>query len=175
MSKTIFTCKNCGKVFGDYYYRKRKYCSRKCRANSKEHLNKSIKTIKKVDVRGKNNPMYGKPLVPWNKDKKGYKIHSEEWREKKSNQMKGNKHWNWQGGKSKRRQGYYSYEYKEWRMAVFLRDNFTCQFCGERGNYKEAHHIKSFAKHSELRFDLNNGVTLCKDCHNLTKRGRGNG
>lgn len=56
-------------------------------------------------------------------------------------------------------------EYKEWRTAVFKRDNFTCQQCGERGVRLEAHHVASFADHPELRMDINNGITLCFACH----------
>lgn len=63
-----------------------------------------------------------------------------------------------------------SKKYKIWRMSVFLRDNFTCQCCGRRGCYLEAHHIKRFVDYPELRYELNNGVTLCLECHNQTKR-----
>lgn len=63
-------------------------------------------------------------------------------------------------------------EYKQWRMKVYGRDDFTCQSCKKVGGDLEAHHIKSFAKYPELRFDINNGVTLCKECHDLTKFGR---
>ena len=58
---------------------------------------------------------------------------------------------------------------KKWRMNIFLRDNFTCQFCGARGIYLEAHHVKSWAQYPKLRFVEENGITLCKDCHELTK------
>ena len=68
----------------------------------------------------------------------------------------------------------YSKEQREWRMKIFLRDNFTCQFCGIRGNqtggYLEAHHIKSWTKYPELRFEINNGITLCKECHKLAHK-----
>lgn len=61
-----------------------------------------------------------------------------------------------------------SSEYAEWRTAVFRRDNYTCQECGVRGGYLEADHIKPFAVFVELRFEVDNGRTLCSPCHRLT-------
>lgn len=63
----------------------------------------------------------------------------------------------------------YSKQAEEWRKSVFKRDNYTCQLCGNRGGYIEAHHIKPFALFPELRFDLKNGMTLCRKCHDKTK------
>lgn len=65
----------------------------------------------------------------------------------------------------------YSPESKKWRIAVFERDNYTCKICGIRGTYLEADHIKPFAYFPELRYELSNGRTLCRKCHNLTKIG----
>ena len=58
--------------------------------------------------------------------------------------------------------------YKAWRMAVLIRDNFTCQRCGKKGGYLEADHIKPFAYFPELRFDVSNGRALCPSCHRKT-------
>lgn len=56
-------------------------------------------------------------------------------------------------------------ETKAWRIAVFERDDYTCQVCGDRGGNKHADHIKPFALFPELRFDVSNGRTLCIPCH----------
>lgn len=78
---------------------------------------------------------------------------------------------NWKGGvTSEQILARNSLESKQWRLAVFARDGHQCQECGAKcGNGKgvhlHAHHIKSFAHHPELRFDISNGVTLCKECH----------
>lgn len=56
-------------------------------------------------------------------------------------------------------------EYQEWRLSVFERDNHVCQKCLRRGGELNAHHIKSYKDFPELRLCLNNGTTLCKQCH----------
>lgn len=58
--------------------------------------------------------------------------------------------------------------YKAWRMAVLIRDNFTCRICGKKGGYLEADHIKPFAYFPDLRFDVSNGRALCPSCHRKT-------
>lgn len=93
--------------------------------------------------------------TPWNKGKYGWNS--------------GSKNPNWKGGvysvnyalrRTKR--------YAAWRKQVFERDNYTCVHCNLRGVYLEADHIKPFAFFPELRFDINNGRTLCKECHMKT-------
>lgn len=63
----------------------------------------------------------------------------------------------------------YSPEAKTWRKAIFVRDDYTCQVCNVRGTYLEADHIKPWAYFPELRFELSNGRTLCRACHDKTK------
>lgn len=106
--------------------------------------------------RGELNPMYGKHHTP-------------EVRKKMSAGKRGNKNPFWKGGKdSEARRIRQRIEYRLWREAVFARDNWTCQKCEERGGKLHSHHIKSFAEYPELRFAIDNGETLCQDCHKLT-------
>lgn len=61
-----------------------------------------------------------------------------------------------------------SAEYRLWRESVFLRDEYTCVWCGVRGGNLNADHIKPFAYFPELRFAIDNGRTLCVPCHKTT-------
>jgi predicted DNA-binding protein YlxM (UPF0122 family)/ssDNA-binding Zn-finger/Zn-ribbon topoisomerase 1 len=81
---------------------------------------------------------------------------------------------------------------KLWRTQVFERDDYTCQECGQRGGDLEAHHnIKPFSSifsdflkfynnfspleereillrlsdNYEPFWNINNGITLCRNCH----------
>lgn len=62
---------------------------------------------------------------------------------------------------------------KEWRLKVYERDDYTCQMCGMKshaGNpvVLNAHHIKPFSKNKALRTNVDNGITLCEECHKKT-------
>jgi hypothetical protein len=76
------------------------------------------------------------------------------------------KHWNWQGGKSNNRDihSLNNREYRQWRMEVFTRDNFECKMCKEKVGL-QAHHILSWREFPELRYDINNGIALCRAHH----------
>jgi hypothetical protein len=54
---------------------------------------------------------------------------------------------------------------KNWRNQVYERDNYTCDICKVKGSKLQAHHLNSWSYFKEERFDLNNGITLCKKCH----------
>lgn len=80
---------------------------------------------------------------------------------------RGSNHYAWTNGKHQRdSDGRRTPEYQAWRAAVFARDGFACQQCGDaRGGNLHAHHIKTYAEYPEMRLDVTNGVTLCGDCH----------
>ena len=62
-----------------------------------------------------------------------------------------------------------SEKYQTWRKYVLNRDKNCCQGynCGKRTDL-EIHHIKSWAKNPNLRYNVYNGITLCKTCHQKT-------
>jgi len=61
-----------------------------------------------------------------------------------------------------------SLAYQNWRKSIFERDNYTCQECKIIGGKLNADHIKPFALFPNLRLDINNGRTLCEECHRKT-------
>ena len=71
----------------------------------------------------------------------------------------------WKGGiaslQNKARQ---TLEYKDWRKAIYEYDNYRCVVCDTNEDL-HAHHVLSFADYPELRYDTDNGVTLCRSCH----------
>lgn len=97
------------------------------------------------------------------------------------NTRSGNSSPNWKGGVTPMtRMIRASLEYKIWRKSVFERDNYTCIWCGLRsGNGKavilHADHIKLFAYFPELRLAIDNGRTLCINCHKTTETFCGKG
>jgi hypothetical protein len=84
-----------------------------------------------------------------------------------SKARKNNPNWHtWKGGitpiNRALRQGL---EANLWREAVFARDNWTCQKTNIRGGSLVVHHIQNFSQWPELRFALDNGITLSKQSH----------
>lgn len=81
---------------------------------------------------------------------------------------------NWKGGVSDENHRIRtSKEYREWRAKVFQRDKFTCQICGQVGGELNAHHIKHFSKDKANRLNVDNGITLCAECHRLVHKVEG--
>lgn len=56
--------------------------------------------------------------------------------------------------------------YKDWRLSVYKRDGFRCQMPGCKSKRQiQAHHIRKWSTASALRYDIDNGITLCRQCH----------
>lgn len=179
----------------DFMMKKRKPHSNKSRKQQGESLklfyrdNPNIKCgFQKGNKIGEGRGTKGR--VPWNKgltketDKQAMEssvrmknnnpMRKKEVREKVSKSLK--KRWDKIGRKKHKRSIHLTRtkKYKEWRMAVFLRDSFVCQFCNVRGVPLEAHHIKEWAYYPKLRYEVDNGITLCVECHKLTRKFYGN-
>lgn len=57
-------------------------------------------------------------------------------------------------------------QYKKWRAKVRKRDSYKCQMpkCESKKAIK-VHHILTWSKYPGLRFDVDNGICLCRKCH----------
>lgn len=59
-------------------------------------------------------------------------------------------------------------QYEQFRKDVLKRDKKTCKMPGCKSKINlQVHHIKRWSRASSLRYDVNNGITLCKKCHKL--------
>lgn len=153
---------------------------------TEEHKLKIRLKCKNIN-KGKNNPMFGVSLIPWNKNMR-YSW-SKEARIKNKNSSnyfkKGDLHPNWKGGISSINNLIRECEtYNRWRKEIYKRDNYKCVSCAS--NIKiEAHHKFPLYKIIKLNniktleeaylckdiWNLENGETKCLKCHNLTKGG----
>lgn len=133
---------------------------------SKEHRkNLSMAHLNHISgMKGKHHSEKTKKKISFKK--KGVKLPS----------ITGEKHPQWKGGLTPYyRQIKNSLEWKNWRKTVFERDNYICQKCGIKGGKLHPHHpfpVKRLIKtiFEKYIFDINNGITLCKNCHKLIHR-----
>jgi hypothetical protein len=179
--KIEVVCANCGKPvikFKRFVERfDKSFCNRKCQG---EYYRKHS-----ADVSGEKSPAWtggmitkkcetcGKEFKTFQclKDRSRFCSNKcmEDWL---STALRGENHYNWKGGVSGERKLEMSRrEYMEWRRLVFEHDHYTCQKCGDkRGHNLQAHHIERWVDNHALRFDVNNGITLCRDCHKAAHR-----
>lgn len=114
-----------------------------------EEFKKSVSNFRK----GKPSPTKGKH---W----------SLESRMKFSESKRGDKGNNWKGGlKSENKAIRSGIEFRLWREAVFARDSWTCQKTKVKGGILHPHHILNFSQYPQLRFAIDNGITLSKSAH----------
>lgn len=162
-------CRNCGIPIS----RRAKFCNEHTDRRSIGHkvsiearrrigLAHKGKILSESTLKKLRNTQFKKGLIPWNKGKPFLALRAE-------------KNHNWKGGITGwQRKIRTSLEYKLWRRAVFERDGFKCIWCGAKSQkgikvYLHADHIKPFAYYPELRFAIDNGRTLCKECHKTTE------
>ena len=77
----------------------------------------------------------------------------------------GSQHCLWGGGQN----GRVSLEYRQWRSAVLERDFDRCQRCGSL-EHLHAHHIIPWRDDEWERYEVANGITLCRSCHALIEQ-----
>lgn len=172
----------------------------KGRKQSGEVKKKKSEALKRYIAKHGKRGLFEKGFAPWNKGRKmseefrkkiGDISRGRKWTEEQKKSLKGRipwnkgrkylaisgeRHYNWKGGNSEHyKTRYYSMEYVSWRNSVFKRDNYTCRGCGHKGKYLTAHHIKSFKHFPKLRFEIDNGLTLCEPCHSKTDNYKGRG
>lgn len=150
------TCTQCGieQEITAFVRQKGKYRADPYRKDCKNCKNK---------IRREKNATLGKVPYRW---PKGYsffkgKRHSEESKIKMGESKKGTPCWNKGKLNSLKR---FSRLYKIWRDAVKDRDGYKCTMCKSQTRL-HAHHVISWKENEELRFDVNNGQTICQPCH----------
>lgn len=135
-------------------------------AGTKKYYSKICKCGKEFKIDDNRQIYCSKSCGSKGKSRNLGKIASLDTRKKLSDCHKGSKSYLWKGGITEENHKLRtSFEYRNWKKEVFERDDFTCQICNQIGTNLEAHHIKQFALYPELRFEIDNGVTLCKNCH----------
>lgn len=170
-------CAYCGEIFFNKrgespgVWNSRMFCSRSCTAK----VNPVGKRLKEQEC------IYCKrSFVPKYRSSQKYctyecSTHKKPWNRGINNPFNsGDKHPNWQGGKTKERdKARNTLTYKVWRRNVLERDNHTCVDCKSTASL-HVHHIKGWSESKGDRYLVDNGETLCAKCHasrhpNLTK------
>lgn len=129
--------------------------------------NKGLK--KETDLRVLNNAKSISKSSKGNPRPKGWK-HTEETKYKISEGII--KAYDKIGRKKHRSYRHVGSNYEKWRKLVFDRDSFICCMCHQVGGKLQAHHIKEWSKYEELRYNIDNGVTLCVECHKSFHKSR---
>lgn len=142
------------------------YCSRDCyhHSNKSEVTGISSKINCKCFYCGKSFKRYPSQI----KDKK-YTYCDTNCKNKHNGELfRGANHhrWNPELTEEQREYNRKNKKYIKWRSDVYKGDGYSCRCCGDnQGGNLVAHHILNFSEHESLRYDVENGITLCEVCH----------
>ncbi len=160
-------CIGCEKQLVSIYAKNCVFCAAHSRAKNPEYIKKLSESAKK---RGYNNDFSLVQKKAWVVNK-GRKF-TEEHRKKIGDAHRGEKSYMWIKDRSKliKRQERNDSAYYGWRAEVYKRDDFSCRIADKRCDGKiVAHHILTWSKFPELRYEVNNGITLCHFHHPLKR------
>jgi len=108
-----------------------------------------------------------KGSIPWNKGMKGLWLNRHF--DVLNSMQKGEKHPRWKEDRTTLRvneKKHLDGQYRDWMKSVKDRDNWKCQIADENCKGRlEAHHILNWMDFPELRYEINNGITLCLAHH----------
>lgn len=166
-STEIVPCKRCTKSFQRKKYLPQiVFCSKECRVTYKREHPKEYSLFGVGHVGYKSTPWLGKKLSEETKKKMSLSRIGRKMSPECLAKRSGPNHWQWKGGiTDKNAKIRASAEYIAWRNAVYERDYWTCQDCKTKPKRIVAHHINPFNDYPELRFEVSNGITLCRRCH----------
>lgn len=140
----FLTCKQCGRVVK----RRRSssiFCSRKCSSLNSRRKPKICKNCKKEFSQN------------------GAKIYCST--KCMGEYQRGSNSPTWRGGIRRDRDRRKSFSCVSWKNIVLKRDGYMCQICKIRGGYLQPHHILFYSLFPSRRSEVENGITLCKNCH----------
>lgn len=159
--KEELVCRHCGNTFLAYKSeRDRKYCSMRCFLDNHPKRPTRHNGIH-IKCAGCGNELYRRPSEI-KKNKVGVWFCDQtcfhRW-------YVGEKHHNFNPDKQDPRNETAIYW---WKKYVLARDK-ECQWCGS-DKHLHAHHIIPWRLNEDLRFDVDNGIILCKTCHDRVRR-----
>jgi 5-methylcytosine-specific restriction endonuclease McrA len=153
-------CKVCGKLF--YLKKSKVYCSWKCYLNDEDKTTSKGRVVSEETRNKLSESKLGKSIS--SKGKRRNKIA-----------------WNNKGYITKLNHAIRTdLNNLKWRSDCMRRDQWTCRNCGKKRNL-EVHHLMSVshiidtynlknivdAINCKILWDLDNGITLCEECHEL--------
>ena len=139
--------------------------------NKKDFPQLSNSGVKKGQFTGDKNPFYGKKHSNKTKEKISFANKNKiSWNKgKKLLYLQKENNWKWKKDRTqlvKSEKKHLDGRYREWMFSVKNRDNWKCRLLSSECKGRlESHHILNWKNYPELRYIINNGITLCAFHH----------